>query len=103
MPIFDVQCGNGHTTEFIGSSAQITETRCHCGASVERLFTVGRSSVISDAIPGGEVIENLAATPVTFYSRSEKRQYMQQHGIREHVQHVGTPGGDKSPHTTRWV
>lgn len=59
--------------------------------------------VVPDDIPGGETIENLAPEPITFYSRSEKRDYLRAHGIREQVRHVGTPGSDKSPHTSRWV
>lgn len=54
-----------------------------------------------DQVPGGLVVENFAPYPMTFDSHSAKRAYMKAHGIREHVEHVGVPGSDKSPHTTR--
>ena len=56
-----------------------------------------------DQVPGGLVVENLAATPLTFDSHSAKRAYMKRHGIREHVQHLGEQGSDKNRHTQRWV
>jgi hypothetical protein len=56
-----------------------------------------------DDIPGGETVENLGPEPVTFYSRSEKRRWLKQHGIEEMVRHVPVPGTDASPHTTSWV
>lgn len=55
-----------------------------------------------DQVPGGLVVENLAPVPLRFDSHSEQRAYMKQHGIREHVRHVGDPGSDKSKHTSRW-
>jgi len=52
-----------------------------------------------------ETIENFTAQPQHFTSRSEKRQFMALHGIRERVRHVGLPGegSDKSPHTVSWA
>lgn len=58
--------------------------------------------VVSDSIPGGLTIENLGHTPVTVYSHSERKDIMRARGLREQVRHVGEPGSDKSPHTTRW-
>lgn len=85
---------------------------CRCDACGREL-TVGEwpfcphgrtnLNVVSDSIPGGETIENLAPTPITFHSRSEKREYLRANGIREQVRHVGVPGSDKSPFTSRWV
>lgn len=57
----------------------------------------------SDGIPGGEVLENVGPEPVTFYSRSEKRRYLKEHGLVEFVRHVPVPGSDSSPHTTSWT
>ena len=54
-------------------------------------------------IPGGETLENVADHPVTFYSRSEKRRYLKEHGMVEFVRHVPVPGSDKSEHTTSWT
>ncbi len=57
----------------------------------------------SDGIPGGETLENVGPEPVTFYSRSEKRRYLKEHGLVEFVRHVPVPGSDKSPFTVSWT
>lgn len=62
----------------------------------------GRMGAQSDDIPGGETLENVGPEPVTFYSRSEKRRYLKEHGLIEFVRHVPVPGSDTSPHTTSW-
>jgi hypothetical protein len=54
-------------------------------------------------IPGGETLENVGLEPVTFYSRSEKRRYLKEHGLVEMVRHVPVPGTDVSPHTSSWT
>lgn len=63
----------------------------------------GVNNVIDDTILGGEVNENVAHEPVTFYSKSEKRRYLKEHGLREFVRHVGEQGSDKNPRTSRWI
>jgi hypothetical protein len=62
-----------------------------------------RGNAESDGIPGGETLENVADQPVTFYSHSEKRRYLREHGLVEMVRHVPVPGSDRSPHTTSWT
>ena len=99
VPIFDVACPAGHTTEFIGSVGQLPEARCpDCGETVERLFTVGRSNVVADSIPGGMTIENMSAEPMTFYSHSEHKAAMKRLGLVPRVRHV-----DGSKQTSRWI
>jgi hypothetical protein len=66
-------------------------------------FPIKGITVLDDSIPGGETIENLAPTPITFYSKSDKRRYLKEHGIREKVRHVGEQGTDKSRFTSRWI
>jgi hypothetical protein len=63
----------------------------------------GAYGVQPNDIPGGETLHNVAADPVTFYSRSEKRRYLKEHGLEEMVRHVPVPGSDKSEHTTSWT
>jgi hypothetical protein len=62
----------------------------------------GANNVVDDTIIGGEVNENVADQPVTFYSKSEKRRYLKEHGLEEFVRHVPRPDGRK-PDTSRWV
>ena len=61
------------------------------------------TTIIPDDIPGGMTIENMGPTPVTVYSKSEWRREMKARGLVNQVRHVGVNGGDKSPHTTRWI
>lgn len=46
------------------------------------------STVRADDIPGGMVIENMTAQPLTFYSHSAHRAYMKAHGLRFRDDHV---------------
>ena len=62
----------------------------------------GVNNVVDDTIIGGEVNENVAHEPVTFYSKSEKKRYLKEHGLEEFVRHVPRPDGRK-PSTTRWI
>ena len=62
----------------------------------------GQNNVVGDTIIGGEVNENVANEPVTFYSKSEKRRYLREHGLEEFVRHTPRPDGRK-PSTTRWI
>lgn len=59
-------------------------------------------AMIGDEIPGGaRMFENLSHEPIYIESRSQLRAEMRARGLREHVRHVGVPGSDKSPQTTR--
>ena len=60
-------------------------------------------NVQDDSIPGGMTIENMSATPMTFYSKSEHRAAMKRLGLEPRVKHQGVPGSDRSPQTSRWV
>jgi hypothetical protein len=61
-------------------------------------------SVIPDDYGRVIVDENMAHTPVTYRTRSERRRLMAQHGVLEQVRHVGLQGSDKNPgKTDRWI
>ena len=66
-------------------------------------FVAANLAVIDDSIPGGMVIENMAHHPITFYSKSDYRREMKARGLINRVEHIGVPGTDKSPHTSRWI
>jgi len=53
--------------------------------------------VFRDEIPGGQVFENYGPKPMTFYSHSERRTYMKQHGLHERGTFAPMPGTDKDP------
>lgn len=66
----------------------------------------GRPSitVIGDEILGGaRMFENLGHEAVYIDSRSMLKRELQARGLREHTRHVGVPGSDRSPQTTRWI
>lgn len=42
-------------------------------------------------------------TPRRFTSKSDLRQALKAAGLQPAVRHVGLPGSDRSPHTTRWI
>ena len=56
-----------------------------------------RGTVISDSIPGGQLIENLGPEPVRVYSETERRKLMKERGLRDFVRH--RPG---SRVTSQW-
>jgi hypothetical protein len=67
----------------------------------------GIFGVIGDDIPGGVLIKhaicNADGSPKRYYSRSEITRTAKAAGYSNHVEHIGSKGSDKSPHTTRWV
>lgn len=59
---------------------------------------------ISDELPGGpQMLENLGPMPVYIESKSQLRDELRARGLRQSVHHVGVPGSDRSPNTTRWI
>ncbi len=73
-----------------------------CGQGTERIWK-RTADVRDDTWPEGKTFENLGHEPVTVYSRSELKLELKKRGLEEFVRHVGVPGSDKSPHTSRWV
>jgi hypothetical protein len=58
------------------------------------------------AVHGDEidyVDHNLGREPVRIRSKAQRRQLMAERGLVERVEHVATPGSDKSPHTRSWA
>ena len=78
-----------------------------CGAATERVwFSVGRApTVIGDEcdvwIKHGICEEN--GEPRHFTSKAEIARVAKEKGLRNRVEHLGTPHGDRSPHTSRWI
>lgn len=54
-------------------------------------------STFRDEIPGGLTVENYGRNPITFYSHSERRAYMAQHGLHERDKWSPMPGTNKDP------
>ena len=88
------------TCERCGKDLQIGEWP-FCGGIHQHGFP--SMSVQADEIPGGFVQEHFGPTPEVFYSKSAMARRAKELGLEPIVRHVGTAGGDKSPHTTRWI
>jgi hypothetical protein len=73
-----------------------------CAGATERAYVSGYSFV-GDEIPGGQWVENLGHEPVFIESKSQLKHEREMRGLEPMVRHVGTPGSDKSPHTTKWI
>jgi hypothetical protein len=67
----------------------------------------GSFNVQPDEIPGGVLYEHgichADGTPKRYYSKSEVAHALKEKGLMNLVEHKGSRGSDKSPHTTRWV
>lgn len=103
MPLWDTRCtACGHeATDRIVWNDKLPPCEA-CGGATKKLFTA-MPHIHDDSIPGGQTIEHAGPEPRTVYSKSERKRYLKEMGVREKVRHVGMNGGDKSRHTQRWV
>ena len=79
---------------------------CLCGARLERVFLpTGRGQVLGDEcdVWAKHAICNDDGSPKHYTSKAEMRRAAAAKGMEPHVVHIGTKGGDKSKHTTRWT
>lgn len=117
MPLYDFRC-TVCNKEFIDVFRKIDDRNNAptCCGPVERFFQERERAVISDDIPGGVWLENYGRHPIKVWSHTQRRRLLthnpdgsvrrDKHGneikLVEQVRHVGVPGTDISPHTTRW-
>ena len=66
-----------------------------CGGQTERLWVGASAAVRDDTYVGGKTFQNYGPKPVTFYSESERKRYMKQHGLEEVARFAPVPGSDK--------
>lgn len=102
MPRYDQHCLSCHWEGEIWAAPFEMPPCPVCGQTTERLWR-GRRMIVRDEIPGGLTVENYGPHPVTFYSHSERRRYMKEHGLVERAQFCPVPGTDRSAHgVVRW-
>lgn len=80
------------------------KTICACGHVMEEgdwpfcpHDKTGSFKNFRDEIPGGVVVENYGPHPIRFDSHSERRAYMQAHGLHEKEKFCPRPGTDIDP------
>lgn len=105
MPIFEYECLTcGHTWEAFTHKRDDLPSCQTCGAPTRKIHT-GNVNVVPDTIPGGMMIENIAATPMRFDSKSEfklelAKRNMTSSGVdglgSSRFRHVGDQGSDKA-------
>ncbi len=107
--LIDVVCFNDHVAKDIWREADGKTPQCaECGSPTTRAFLPESSGhVHGDDIPGGiEIRHGLChedGTPQKFYSKSAMAKEAKRRNIVPYVRHVGTPGGDRSKNTQRFV
>lgn len=96
MPMYDVECDQGHQGEVL-TSIEDRFTPCRtCGEPTMRIWLRSSSGVLSDALD--YVDDNLGPEPIHITSRSQRKRLMAERGLTERVQAVY---GDR--HLKRWV
>lgn len=107
MPIYDRRCNLCESViidciEPINTNSPI----CTCGGTMDRVWLPGSNpTVIQDSIEGGIEIRhgicNPDGSPRKYYSKSEIARAAKEKGLVNYVEHVPTPGSDKSTITSK--
>jgi hypothetical protein len=80
-----------------------------CGSVMERVWLQGSChGVVGDDIKGGVFYARNGmchpdGSPRAFTSMSDLKKFGKELGLKNHVEHQGSKGSDKSPHTQRFV
>jgi putative FmdB family regulatory protein len=101
VPTYDFICVAGHEQIDVRVKYGDRPACPACGGAVEILWRSSFPNIIGDEID--YVDHNISSEPIRFTSKSERKLIMKQLGLQEKIRHVGYDGGDKSPHTSRWV
>ena len=108
-PFYDRKCTScERVTLDVMEPVKAPYVSCVCGGATDRVWLPGaKTGVIADSIPGGIMMKhgicNEDGTPKRYDSWSEVRRAAKEKNLVNRVRHIGLPGTDKSPHTTRWV
>ena len=107
MPFYDRQC-QSCLRQIIDCHEPITapDVACpDCGGPTQRAWFGKPANVVSDEcdVLAQNGICNPDGTPRRYRSKSEMRAEAAARGLVQHVEHLGTKGGDRSPHTSRWI
>lgn len=101
MPMYDLLCDQGHLMRDV-LTAHGDYPVCNICQHETHPDISRKGGVRDDSFVGGRTFENLADRPMTFYSKTEYRQYLKSKNLEECVRHAPVPGSDKSPYTEKW-
>lgn len=105
MPIFDSACeacGWYSDCVLVRRSSEPNPPCPQCGGATYRPWRGKMANIIPDEFVTPLVDDVMTKDVQTFYSRSEHRRAMKEHGVVNLDRHMPVPGTDKSEHTTRW-
>lgn len=105
MPMFDRLCDQCSAEKFDVLEPSVTpDPVCACGGRLRRAWLSKPPAAIGDEcdvwIKHGLCNED--GSPRRYRHKSEIAFEAKARGMMNYVRHVGTKGGDKSKHTTRW-
>lgn len=96
MPMYDVECLNGHQTEVLAQIGDLSVRCKECGELTVRIWLPRKRAVIGDEMD--YIDHNLGPEPVHITSRAQRKRLMAKAGLIEKIRHVD---GDK--HVKKWV
>jgi hypothetical protein len=103
MPFYDLTCPNDHKQRDVFLKLGERPPCSTCGEPTETLWEKS-SGVIGDECyvwaKNGICHEN--GDPKLYTSKAAMKKAADEKGLVNRVRHLGTKGGDRSPHTTRW-
>ena len=104
--MYDLKCQScGREQIDVYEPIQSPIHRCTCGGPLVRTWLTAPPNIISDEcdVWVNHGICNEDGTPRHYNPKSEMRAEAKRRGLVNHVEHIGTKGGDRSKHTTRWI
>ncbi len=95
MPLFNLECLNGHSRECYAHNVLERACRayvCQCGHTMGPVISLGTSLTWFSEKGGGRVIHNLGDKPVFVTSHGHHEQLMRQAGVTWAPARRGLPG-----------
>ncbi len=106
VPLYDLRCDVcDEVTLDVLQTVSEPVTLCPCGGRLLRTWIGKPPSVIGDEcdVTVRHGLCHADGTPQRFTSKAEMKQEAARRGLVNHVEHLGTKGGDKSKFTSRWI
>lgn len=110
MPLYDTRCNNCGAEEIdVFQAVYATPLPClndQCAGVRERAWLSKPPGIVGDecdvTVRHG-LCDSVTGAPRRFTSKAEMAREAKARGLVNHVEHIGLPGSDKNPHTTRHI